>query len=178
MNSSQNNNYFDGEGSKTSFASFSSPLKEKFFIYNISVHHFTLIRWRTSVLMAISCRHKEAEVYTEKSCDFLSPFEVKLKSITACLYGQESDCVFWHLNARLVGNFPLNPFIAQIPVERTYISAAAGLPYGVCLRYLRRLCRSVYPSEAMPFHVLLFGCVQHIFKMKYWPKPLWMAVRS
>lgn len=127
--------------------------------------------------MVISGRHEEAEVYTEKSCNFPSPFEVKLKSITACLHGQDSDCVFWHLNARLVGNFPLNPFIAQIPVERTCISVAVGLPYGVCLSYLRPLCHSVYPSEATRVHVLLFGCVQHVFKMKYWPKPLsgWLS---
>lgn len=121
--------------------------------------------------MVISCIHEEAEVYTEKSCNFPSPFEVKLKHITACLYGQESDCVFWHLSARLVGNFPLNPLIAQIPVERTYISIAAGLPYGVCLCYLWLLHHSVYSSEAMPFHVLVFSYVQHTFKMKYWPKP-------
>lgn len=178
MNSSQNNNYFDGGGNKTSFASFSSPLEEKFFVYNTSVHRFILTWWRASILVVISCIYEEAEVYTDKSCNFPSLFEVKLKSITVCLYGQESDCVFWHLNTRLVGNFPLNPFIAQIPVKRTYIFVAPGLPYGVCLHYLWLLCHLVYPSEAMPFHVLFFSCGQNIFKMKYRPKPLWMAVRS
>lgn len=39
--------------------------------------------------MVISCTHEEAEGYREKSCNFPSPFEVELSSITVCLYGQE-----------------------------------------------------------------------------------------
>lgn len=158
VNSSQNNNYSDGKGNKTSFGSFSSLLKEKFFIDATPVHRFVVPRCRAGsdddflhTWRGWGC--------TEKSHHFPSSFEVELRSIAACLYGPKSDCVLWHSNARLVGNFPVNPFIAQIPVERTYISVAAGLPYGVCLRDLWLLCCSVSPSEPMPFHVLLLGSV-------------------
>lgn len=84
----------------------------------------------------------------------------------------KSACVFWHVNARLVGNFPLNPFIARIPVETPSIS---GWPRGARLGSAAQ----VTPHRQRQRTLLSFLRVQRVFKMKYWPQtPLWMAVRS
>ena len=129
-----------------------SPLSEGQVLHtNASAHRFILTWRRARVSVVVSCVHGEAAVCGERSCSFSPPFEAQLKSIAASLHGQQPDCVFWHLNARLVGNFPLNPLIAHIPVERTYISVGAGLPYRVCLHDLWPLCCCFTPQKQCHF---------------------------
>lgn len=171
-NSSQNTKCSDGEGNKASFGSFFCPLKEKFFIWNSSV--FDLIPtkgWCCDGDFLFPACVERLRFPQPGPATSLLPLKPSWGALQrAC--AAKSACVFWHLNGRLVSNFPLNPFIAQIPVETTSIS---GLPYGACLGSTAL----VTPHKQCHCMLLFFLCVQHVFKMKDWPQtPLWMAVRS